>query len=101
MSLKTPMTFTFTLLYKLDPQDGDHDALVERLFEAGCGDALIGLGRPGHMALEFVREDVSADDAVTSARACVSQAVPRAQFLTAHTGPAVLRDIGEVVGSAD
>ena len=47
------MEYTFTLKYQLAPHDSDPDVLVERLGEAGCDDALIGIGRPGHLALTF------------------------------------------------
>ena len=50
------MEFTFVLKYQLSNEDDDMDALVERLGEAGCDDALVGTGQPGRLALEFVRE---------------------------------------------
>jgi hypothetical protein len=40
------------------------DALVERLAEEGCDDALVGIGPPGRLALGFVREASSAHDAI-------------------------------------
>lgn len=91
------MTFNFTLLYKLGPQEADHDALVERMFSAGCGDALVGLGRPGHMALDFTRDGATASDAVASARARVRQAAPTAQFLQVERAFSGDSDITDVV----
>jgi hypothetical protein len=44
------MVFTFTLHYQLTSVESDMDALVERLAEKGCDDALVGVGqarRPG------------------------------------------------------
>lgn len=32
------------------------DALFERLAEEGCDDALVGVGQPRRLALEFTRE---------------------------------------------
>lgn len=52
--------------------------LVELLFAAGCGDALIGAGRPGHIALKFTRRDHSKIAALESARADVMTAIPTA-----------------------
>ena len=49
------MEYTFTLKYQLTYADRDPDALVERLGEAGCDDALVGIGQPGRLALEFTR----------------------------------------------
>lgn len=38
------MEYTFTLKYQLTEDDSDPDGLVERLGEAGCDDALVGIG---------------------------------------------------------
>ena len=62
------MEYTFTLKYQLTEDDSDPDGLVERLGEAGCDDALVGIGQPGRLALEFTREADSADAAVRSAK---------------------------------
>ena len=63
------MEYTFTLKYPLAEHDSDPDVLVERLGEAGCDDALVGIGQPGRLALEFTREAESAQVAVRSALA--------------------------------
>ncbi len=41
------MEYTFTLKYQLAEHDSDPDKLVERLGDAGCDDALVGIGQPG------------------------------------------------------
>lgn len=41
------MEYTFTLKYQLADDDRNPDVLVERLGEAGCDDALVGIGQPG------------------------------------------------------
>ena len=45
------MEYTFTLKYQLTDDDRDLQALVEHLGEAGCDDALVGIGQPGRLAL--------------------------------------------------
>ncbi|MFQ6748738.1 DNA-binding protein, partial [Bordetella pertussis] len=55
------MEYLFTLKYQLADADSDLDALVERLGEAGCDDALVGMGLPGRLVLEFTREADSAE----------------------------------------
>jgi len=70
------MEYTFTLKYQLTDDDRDSQTLVERLGEAGCDDALVGIGQPGRLALEFTREAVDADEAVRSALADVRRAAP-------------------------
>lgn len=58
------MEYIFTLKYQLEDRDNDPDALVERLGAAGCDDALVGVGQPGRLALEFSREAGSAEEAM-------------------------------------
>jgi hypothetical protein len=75
------VVFTFTLKYQL--QASDTDALVGRLAEEGCDDALLGVGQSGRLSLEFAREAGSAKEAVESALADVRRAVPDAELTTA------------------
>ncbi|WP_447902999.1 hypothetical protein [Pseudomonas serbica] len=48
------MECTFTLKYQLLTDDNDTDAILDRLAEEGCDDAVVGVGQPGRLALEFV-----------------------------------------------
>lgn len=75
------MVFTFTLNYQLTSVESDMDALVERLAEEGCDDALVGVGQPGCLALEFIREAPSAHDAIEGAIEDVRRAVPNARLI--------------------
>lgn len=70
------MEYVFTLKYQLADSDSDLDALVERLGAAGCDDALVGVGQPGRLALEFSREAGSAAEAVHSALVDVKKSDP-------------------------
>ncbi|MGF6113428.1 hypothetical protein [Pseudomonas frederiksbergensis] len=81
------MVFTFTLNYELTSDESDMDALVERLAEEGCDDALIGVGQPGRLALEFIRDALSADNAIEGAIKDVRRAVPNAQLIEAALAP--------------
>ncbi|MGB6102383.1 MAG: DNA-binding protein [Pusillimonas sp.] len=92
------MEFTFTLKYQLTDGDNDLDALVERLGEAGCDDALVGIGQPGRLALEFTREAANADEAVRSALADVRRAVPSARLIEVAPDLVGLTDVAEIVG---
>ena len=74
------MVFTFTLNYELTSDESGMDALVERLAEEGCDDALGGIGQSGRLALEFVREATSAHDAIEGAIEDVRRAVPNARL---------------------
>lgn len=92
------MEYTFTLKYQLADDDRDPDALVERLGEAGCDDALVGIGQPGRLALEFTREADSADAAVRSALADVRSAVPLARLIEVAPDLVGLTDVADIVG---
>ena len=92
------MEFTFTLKYQLPTHDTDTDALIERLAEQGCDDALVGVGQPGRLGLEFVREAASAREAVESALADVQRAVPEARLIEATPDLVGLTDVAEVMG---
>lgn len=92
------MEYTFTLKYQLVDDGRDADALVERLGEAGCDDALVGIGQPGRLALEFTREADSADAAVRSALADVRSAVPSARLIEVAPDLVGLTDVAEMVG---
>ncbi|WP_449637951.1 hypothetical protein [Pseudomonas sp.] len=59
------------------------DLLIERLAEESCDDVLVGVGQPGRLALEFVREAPSAGDAIEGAIEDVSRAVPNARLVEA------------------
>lgn len=92
------MEYTFTLKYQLADDDRDPDALVERLGEAGCDDALVGIGQPGRLALEFTREADSADAAVRSALADVRSAAPSARLIEVAPDLVGLTDVADIVG---
>lgn len=92
------MEYIFTLKYQLAELDSNTDALVERLGEAGCDDALVGIGQPGRLALEFTRESKSAQTAVRSALADVKRAIPSAKLVEAAPDFVGLTDVAELVG---
>lgn len=92
------MEYLFALKYQLADDDCDADALVERLGAAGCDDALVGVGQPCRLALEFTREAVSAQEAVRSALADVKRALPSAKLIEASPDFVGLTDVAEIVG---
>lgn len=72
--------FEFKLTYRLQ-RGSDIDQVITRLAEAGCTDAVVGLGVDGQVALEFVREASSAEEALQSALRDVKRALPDAERL--------------------
>jgi len=92
------MEYIFTLKYQLSEEDSDHDDIVERLGAAGCDDALVGVGQPGRIALEFTREAENAEAALVSALADVKHAIPSARLIEAAPDFVGLTAAADVVG---
>ncbi|WP_312315610.1 DNA-binding protein [Stenotrophomonas sp.] len=92
------MEYVFTLKYQLAKLDDDPGLLVDRLAEAGCDDALVGIGQPGRLALEFSREAPTAEAALHSALADVCSAVPTAQLIEVSPDLVGLTDVADAVG---
>jgi predicted DNA-binding transcriptional regulator AlpA len=92
------MEFEFTLKFRLATDDADVDQLVEWLGEAGCDDALVGIGQPGRIALNFTREADSAQRAIISALVSVKEVIPDARFLEVSPDFVGLTDVAEFVG---
>ena len=92
------MEYTFNLKFQLSREDCDHDDLVERLGAAGCDDALVGVGQPGRIALEFTREANNAQEALVSALVDVKRAIPSAKLVEAAPDFVGLTDVAEMVG---
>jgi hypothetical protein len=92
------MEYEFTLNFKLAPSDANADEIVERLGEAGCNDALAGIGRPGQIALNFIRDSESAETAVISALKEVKNAIPEASLLEVRPDYVGLTEVAELMG---
>jgi hypothetical protein len=78
-------TFNFTLRYFL-PEEHPVDQLLQQLFDAGCNDALVGLGTPGVLSLQFDRLAADVSQATHSAMAAIASAVPGAKLLSVTRG---------------
>ena len=92
------MEYEFTLKFMLAPQDANVDELVERLGEAGCNDALVGIGQTGRLALDFTRAASSAKQAIVSALEEVKGAIPDAKLVEITPDIVGLSDVAELVG---
>ncbi|MBN9474588.1 MAG: DNA-binding protein [Bordetella sp. SCN 67-23] len=92
------MDYIFTLKYQLTDESCDPGALVERLGEAGCDDALVGIGQPGRLALEFTREAADAETAVHSALDDVRRAAPSAKLIEVAPDWVGLTDVANIAG---
>lgn len=95
--VKAMNEYEFTLTFDLHDDQGDPEQYADALFEAGCDDALVGIGLPGTIALEFVREAVSASDAMKSAIENVKHAIPEAELIEAKPDLVGLSDVAEIL----
>jgi hypothetical protein len=75
------LEFDFGMRFKIADAGSDSDALIERLGDAGCDDALIGTGQPGNLALDFTRQARWVKEAIVSALRDVKQAIPDAELI--------------------
>lgn len=92
------MEYQFTLKYQLAKEDCNHEQIVERLYEAGCDDATIGVGQPGRIALRFRRESTDAWSAIYTALRDVKQAAPSARLVEAGPDFVGLTDVADLAG---
>jgi hypothetical protein len=90
--------FEFLLRFALPDRVADPATFVEALGEAGCTDALVGIGRSGMIALEFGREAASAREALMSAVRDVQAAIPGAKLVEASPDVVGLTDIADIMG---
>src|SRR4249919_2122079 len=85
--------YEFTFKFALRDSWIDPSVYVEALAEADCDDALVGLGKAGRIALEFVREADNARDAVLGAFADARKALPDARLIEVSPDLVGLTDI--------
>ena len=90
--------YEFTLKFSLPDADDDPDRHIEALAEAGCEDALIGIGQRGRIALDFTRTATSAFAAIASALRDVRKAIPDAMLVEASPDFVGLTDVADFAG---
>ena len=90
--------YEFTLKFLLPSHALDPAEHLEALGEAGCDDALVGVGQPGRIALDFTRAAHSAFAAVASAVRDVRKAIPDAVLAEAGPDFVGLTDVADIAG---
>ena len=90
--------YEFTLKFNLPNSQVDPNEYVEKLYENGCDDALIGVGSKGYIALDFIREASSAYDAIASAITNVKKVIPNASLIEATPDFVGLTDAAKILG---
>jgi hypothetical protein len=90
--------YEFILRFRLPNKDTDPSIYLDALFEAGCADAGVGIGRKGAIALDFSREAPSAVVAVSSAINDVKKAIPGVELIEVQPDLVNLTDIASLIG---
>lgn len=88
--------YEFTLKFAI-PETIEPEQLEERLFEAGCDDAILGWGQAGRLVLNFTREASSAEAALVSALKDVRKAIPEARLVEAGPDLVGISDIARLL----
>ncbi len=91
-------TYEFELKFRLPGTSRDPELFVERLAEAGCTDALVGIGQSGRIAFHFSRGSKSAFEAILSAVKNIKKAIPEAVLIEAAPDLVGLSDIADILG---
>jgi hypothetical protein len=90
--------YSFTLKFNFPNPQINSDSYIDQLYEAGCDDALIGIGRQGSIALEFIRAASSAFEAISSAIVDVRKVIPDAILIEATPDFVGLTDTAKILG---
>ncbi|MBS0556163.1 MAG: DNA-binding protein [Proteobacteria bacterium] len=90
--------YEFTLKFRLPDGSADPEQFIDAIAEAGCDDALVGIGQRGRIALDFSREAEAAHEAIASAVRDVKRAIPGADLVEASPDLVGLTDVAEILG---
>ncbi len=90
--------FAFTLNFMLPRREDSPDQYLDALYEAGCDDAVVGVGQYGMLGLDFTRAAASAEDAIGSAIENVRSAIPGAKLVQAGPDLVGLTEMAAIFG---
>jgi len=91
-------SYEFELIFKVDNSNENLLDYSDRLYEAGCDDALVSVGQLGMIALSFVREAENAQIAIDSAIENVKTAMPHAELIEASPDFVSITDVAAILG---
>ncbi len=90
--------YQFMLNFALPSNVSDPSDCLDALYEAGCDDAVIGVGRHGMIGLDFDRDADSAEAALRSAIQDVGKAIPGAVLVQVGPDLVGLTDMADILG---
>lgn len=77
--------YDFALTFKIKDSNSNPEKHLDSLYESGCNDALIGIGKKGYISLDFMRQSDSAYEAIYSAINNVKSVISDAELI--HVSP--------------
>lgn len=92
--------YDFTLRFRLGQADESAEEHIDNLSRNGCDDAIIGVGKPGRVSLNFTREADNAFTAITSAITDVRNAIPDAVLVEATPDLVGITDIARIYSAS-
>ncbi len=92
------MNWDFVLKFRLPAGGDDPVSWLDALFEAGCDDATVGVGKPGTIALDFTRVAATPVEAIQSAIRNVQAAIPGAELIEVGPDLVSLTDVALTLG---
>ncbi len=69
--------FQFDVMIRLPQGCPDIEDVVDKLFESGCDDAVVGCGNPGMLGLAFIRAGTNRDAVIARAVSDALAGLPR------------------------
>ncbi len=89
--------YQFQLIFSLNSNE-DAEQYLDALFEAGCDDAVMGVGKIGYLAADFTRESLSSFEAIKTAIEAITQAIPHAKLIKVGPYIANLSEMANLFG---
>lgn len=89
--------YEYTLTFSLPDKGSNPEDFLDNLFEAGCDDALVGIGFAGSISLNFIRKEESAAKAVHQSIAQVQSAIPGSELIELKPDLVGISDIAELL----
>ena len=73
--------YNLTLKFNLQDSNINPEIYIDKLYESGCDDAIIGTDKQGYISLNFIRKSRSAYEAISSAIENIKKAIPQAVLI--------------------
>ena len=89
--------YDFTLKFNLPDSNINPEIYIDKFYESGCDDAIIGTGKQGYISLNFIRESSSAYEAISSAIENIKNVIPQAVLINVSPDFVGVTDIANLL----